>query len=166
MPIVGVTKIARALDLEVRRVQQLVHEGMPREARGQYDPIKCMAWYIRYLQRAIERKTMPTFEEGSAGGERAARVRILRTQADMKELELAKQRSQLVAIPDVEAAIADLACTTEAHIMAIPPRLAPELVGETSRMMIQARIEKACKDAMRCLARSHRDTKEVTTPKS
>jgi hypothetical protein len=59
MPTVGVPPKSRALNLEVRRVQQLIHEGMPREARGQYDSIKCAAWYIRYLQRAIERKTMP-----------------------------------------------------------------------------------------------------------
>ena len=38
--------------------------------------------------------------------------------------------------------------------MAIPPRLAPELVGEQSRMMIQAKIEKACKEALAYLARA------------
>ena len=37
--------------------------------------------------------------------------------------------------------------TTKARIMAIAPRLAPELVGETSRVMIQAKIEKASKEA-------------------
>ena len=173
MPIVGVTKIASALNLEVRRVQQLVHEGMPREARGQYDPIKCAAWYIRYLQRVIDRKIMPTLDGGDAG-ERAARVRILQTQADLKEIEVAKQRSQLVAIPDVEAAFADLARTTEAHIMAIPPRLAPELVGETSRVMMQGKLESAIEKAVARLAKSRRDeisadpnlAKEVVTPNS
>ncbi len=153
MPTVDISKVARALNLKERRIQQLVHEGMPREARGQYDPIKCAAWYIRYLQRAIERKAMPTFEEGSAG-ERAARLRILRTQADLKEIRVAEQRSQLVAIPDVEAAVADLVNTTERRIMAIPPRLAPELVGETSRTIIQAKIEKACHEALRYLAKA------------
>jgi hypothetical protein len=38
--------------------------------------------------------------------------------------------------------------------MAIPPRLAPELVGVTSRMTIQAKIEAAVKEALRDLARS------------
>src|SRR5260370_6882685 len=104
MPTVDISKVARALNLKERRVQQLVNEGMPREARGQYDPIKCAAWYIRYLQRAIERKPMPTFEEGSAG-ERAARLRILRTQADLKEIKVADQRTPPVALPTFDAAL-------------------------------------------------------------
>ena len=153
MATVDVSKVARALNLEVRRIQQLVQEGMPREARGQYDPIKCAAWYIRYLQRAIERKAMPMFEEGSAG-ERAARLRILRTQADLKEIKVAEQRSQLVATRDADASLADLVSTTERRIMAIPAQLAPELVGETSRTLIQAKIQKACNEALRDLAKA------------
>ena len=49
------------LDSE-RRVQQLVKEGMPRDARGQYNPIKCGAWYVRYLQAAIEKKTLSAIQ--------------------------------------------------------------------------------------------------------
>jgi phage terminase Nu1 subunit (DNA packaging protein) len=156
MPTVNAEKIARALNLTESRVHQLVKEGMPKEARGQFDPIKCMAFYIRYLQNKIEQKTMPTLEEGEEG-ERAARIRILRAQADEKEIQLAKLRSQLVAVHDVEKATSDLVLTTTAHIMAIPQRLAPELVGETSRVMIQARIEAAIKKALSLLAKSHRD---------
>jgi hypothetical protein len=37
--------------------------------------------------------------------------------------------------------------------MAIPPRLAPELVGETSRVMIQAKIEKFCREALHSLSK-------------
>jgi phage terminase Nu1 subunit (DNA packaging protein) len=156
MPTVDVNKVASALNLSPQRVQQLVKMGMPREARGEYDPIKCMAWYVRFLQRAIERKTMPTLEEGDEG-ERAARVRILRAQADEKEMALAKLRSQLLAIQDVEKEINRLVLTTTAHIMAIPQRLAPELVGETSRVMVQAKIEKALKQALSLLAREGGD---------
>jgi len=50
---VDVTKVASALNLDPRRVQQLVQEGMPRMSRGQYDPVKYMVWYIRYLQREV-----------------------------------------------------------------------------------------------------------------
>lgn len=153
MATVPVGKVANILNLTPRRVQQLVKEGMPREATGQYDPVKCMLFYVRYLQQALEQQTIPTLE--GYAGEREARLRILRTAADLKEIALSKQRSQLVAVPDVEAALAKLRRVATGHIMAIPSRLAPELVGETSRMMIQARIEKACKDAMRLLARSH-----------
>lgn len=61
-----------------------------------------------------------------------------------------------MAIQDVEKAITDLVLTTKARIMAIPPRMAPELVGETSRVMIEAKIEKSCKEALTPLSREGR----------
>jgi phage terminase Nu1 subunit (DNA packaging protein) len=154
MPTVNVTKVASALNLTEQRVQQLVHEGLPREGRGQYDPVKCLLWYVRYLQKALEKKAVPTLEGGFVG-EREERVRLLRADADLREIELAKERGQLVALPDIEAALTDLVLTTKARIMAIPPRLAPELVGETSRVMIQAKLEKACKESLSYLAKAH-----------
>jgi phage terminase Nu1 subunit (DNA packaging protein) len=132
MPIVDVTKVASALNLDPRRVQQLVKEGMPRVSRGQYDPVKCMVWYIRYLQNAIERRSAPNLD-GAHVGESRERVRLLRAAADLKEMRLSQQRSQLVAVRDVEAMTKDLVCTTSAVIMAIAPRLAPELVGDFAR---------------------------------
>jgi hypothetical protein len=72
----------------------------------------------------------------------------------LKEIELAKERGQLVAIQDVEKEMTDLVLITKARIMAIPPRLAPELVGEPSRVMIQAKLEKACKESLSYLAKT------------
>jgi len=164
MPTVDVAKVAYLLNLTEQRVQQLTKEGLPKEARGQYDGVKCMAWYIRYLQNALEKKAVPTLDGGFVG-EREERVRLLRADADLREMELAKERSQLVAIPDVEAMVTDLVLTTKARIMAIGPRLAADLVGETSRVMIQAKIEKAHKDALSYLARSVSDGGSSHPPK-
>jgi phage terminase Nu1 subunit (DNA packaging protein) len=156
MPLADVGRVAQALNLTEQRVQQLVKEGMPKEARGQYDPVKCMLWYIRYLQAALEKKSVPV-GDGAYAGEREERVRLLRADADLREIELAKERSQLVAIPDIEQMLTDLVLTTKARMMSIPPRLAPELVGETSRVMIQAKIEKAIKEALAYLANKGKD---------
>ena len=164
MPTVDVTKVASALNLTEQRVQQLVKEGMPREARGQYDPVKCMLWYIRYLQQALEKKAVPTLDGGFVG-EREERVRLLRADADLKEIELATKRGLLVALPDIEATLTDLVLTTKARIMAIPPRLAPELVGETSRVMIHAKLEKACRESLAYLAKAVNDGGNPDTPK-
>jgi phage terminase Nu1 subunit (DNA packaging protein) len=153
MPTVNVSKLAAFLNLDERRVQQLVKEGMPRETRGQYDPVKCAAFYIRFLQRALEKKSVPTLDGGFVG-EREERIRLLRADADLREMELAKERGLMVAIPDIESMLTDLVLTTKARILAIPPRLAPELVGEMSRVMIQAKLERACKEALSYLAKS------------
>ncbi|HEY6184421.1 MAG TPA: hypothetical protein VIW67_19405, partial [Terriglobales bacterium] len=80
MPTVSVSRVAQALNLSEQRVQQLVKEGMPREARGQYDPIKCMYFYIRYLQAALEKRLVP-MADGGYVAEREERVRLLRADA-------------------------------------------------------------------------------------
>lgn len=152
MATVNAERIAQALNLTESRVHQLVREGLPKEGRGQYDPMKCMLWYVRYLQNAIEKKSVPTLDGGFVG-EREERVRLLRSQADLSEIELSKQRSQLVAIQDVNKAMTDLVVTTRARVMAIAPRLAPELLGQTSRVMVHAKIEKAVKDVLLSLSK-------------
>src|ERR1700722_1592251 len=152
MPLTDVGRVAQALNLTEQRVQQLVKEGLPREGRGQYDAVKCMLWYIRYLQAALEKKAVP-MPDGAFAGEREERVRLLRADADMREIELAKERSQLVTLADVDAFHTELVLTTNARLMAIAPRVAPELLGETSRVMIQAKLEKAIKEALSTLAK-------------
>ena len=52
---------------------------------------------------------------------------------------------------------------TKARIMAIAPRVAPELVGETSRIMIQAKIECACKEALSYLAKEGANVCPIAT---
>jgi phage terminase Nu1 subunit (DNA packaging protein) len=153
MATVDITKVAQALNLSRQRVHQLVkEEGMPREARGQYDPIKCMMFYIRYLQRAIEKTNLPALD-GSDVGERNARVRLLRAHADLREMELSKVRSMMVSTADVNKSFDDLVRWTTARIMAVPSRLAPDLVGQTSSVMVHAKIDAALKDALRLLAK-------------
>lgn len=147
MATVDVTKVASALNLDERRVQQLVKEGMPREARGQYDPVKCLLWYVRYLQHALEKKSVPTLDGGFVG-EREERVRLLRADADLREMELARERGLVVAIEDVEKEMSELVLSVKARVMAVAPRVAPEIIGETSRVMIQAKIEKSIKEAL------------------
>jgi len=150
MAIVDVARVAQALNLHVRRVQYLVKEGMPREARGKYDAVKCMFWYIRYLQILIEKKSTPRADQV---GESAERVRLLRAKADIRELQVARMRSQLVTVADVDAFHNELVDTTTKFMMTIPPRVASELVGETSRIMIQAKIEKAIDEVLSALAK-------------
>jgi phage terminase Nu1 subunit (DNA packaging protein) len=153
MATVGVDKVASALNLTPQRVQQLVKEGLPREARGRYDPIKCMMFYVRYLQRVLEKRSTPTLDGGFVG-EREERIRLLRAQADLREMELARERSLYVSVADYERTLANMIRVTTARVMAIAPRAAPEVVGQQSRVMIHALIEKHCKEALRWLAKS------------
>lgn len=148
---VNAEELAAFFGLTKQRVHQLVAEGMQRELRGKYDRDKCTRWYIHFLQHALEKKAIP-LEGGELASEQHERVRKLRLDADMKEIALARERGQLVAIEDVEKKMTDLVLTTKARIMAVPARLAPDMLGESSRVMAQAKIEKALKESLAHLA--------------
>jgi phage terminase Nu1 subunit (DNA packaging protein) len=154
--IVGIKELAAILNLTPRRIQQLVEEGFPKKLRGKYDLLKCARWYIRYLRAVIEKKEVP-MPDGAFAGERQEHVRLVRASADLREVELAREQSELLSVEDVEREMTNLIRTARAHVMAIAPRMAPELVGETSRVMIQAKLEKACKEALAQLARPVKD---------
>lgn len=145
--LIKVDAVARFLGLDQRRIQQLVNEGMPRAKRGRYDLSRCAHWYIRYLQNAVEKRAV-SGTDGEVVTERAQRLRLLKADADMKEIQLARERGQLVAIMDVEREMSNLVLSTKARVLAVAPRVAPELVGETSRVMAQAIVEKALKEAL------------------
>lgn len=146
--IVGITEICTALNLKKTRIHELVQEGLPKKLRGKYDQDQCIGWYIRYLQALVEKKAI--VDEGGKifASEREERLRLLRADADLREIELARERSELVSIDEVEKEMTELILTTKARVMAVAPRLAPELLGETSRIMAHAKIEKALKDAL------------------
>ena len=165
MALVNVERVAAALNVGARRVQQLVNEGMPRESRGQYDAVKCMLFYIRYLQQALEEKEVPV-RGGLYTTESEERTRLLRADADLREIELAKKRGQLVSLADHEKRATDLVLTVKARLMSIPPRLAPELVGENSRVMIQAKLGKALEEALSVLPSQAESRKPAARRKS
>src|ERR1700676_3583363 len=138
-------RLAKALNLGPRRVNQLVKEGMPKELRGKYDLSACMLWYIRYLQGVIEKKSA-NVGGGEMLGLNDQRVRGLKAQAELKEMEVALRRGETATLTEVRAVISDMVLMTKARLLAIPPRLAVEIMGIDSRIMVQAKIEQSIKD--------------------
>jgi phage terminase Nu1 subunit (DNA packaging protein) len=165
MAVVDLKQVSKALNVSERRVQQLAKEGLPKEDRGKYDLGKAMLWYIRYLQAALEASGRRDSGDEEYIGAREERARLLRAEAELKEMELAKQRGLLVAIADVERDWSEIVLSVKARIMAIPPRLAPEILGETSRVMAQAKIEKYCKEALAQLAKADDASGNQDAPK-
>jgi phage terminase Nu1 subunit (DNA packaging protein) len=153
MALVNVSALAKAMNVGERRIEQLVHEGMPREGRGRYDLGKCLLWYVRFLQKALEARRIE-MSDGELASYKEEKLALLRIDRELREIELAQKRKELVAIDDVEKAYSDMALTIKARMMGVPARLAAELVGETSRVMIQAKIEKEVWATLAQLAKS------------
>lgn len=94
--LVNAETLAKAMHLTVRRTQQLVKDGMPKADRGIYNQDECMSWYVRYLQKALERRSPRTGTGDETFSE--AKLRQAQAEASLKELQLAKQRSEVIEI--------------------------------------------------------------------
>jgi phage terminase Nu1 subunit (DNA packaging protein) len=147
--LVGIAAISERLKLTPRRIQQLAGEGLPRVTRGKYDVDAVLDWYIAKLERQLAGETD---EEGELAKRYKEELRLLSARADEQELDLAARRRELVSIADVEKEMTDLVATTKARILTVPARVAPDLIGEQSRVMVQAKFEKAIKEALSHLA--------------
>ena len=72
----------------------------------------------------------------------------MRASIEMKEIELAQKKGELVKLYVVKRVWSDLILMTRARLLSLPPRLAIDVFGESSRVMLQAKIERAIKDAL------------------
>lgn len=126
---------------------------VPKGSDGRFDLILCYRAYCGFLRKALASRPVP--EAGAKHGTIVdARRRKLDADASMAELELARERGRLVAIADVEKEMTDLIVTTKERMLAVGGRVAAALAGETSRNMIQAKIEIATKEALTQLSQS------------
>jgi len=88
--------IAKVLDLDDRRIQQLTKEGMPKASRGRYNLVACANWYIRYLRA---RSVNP--DSNASGDVKASRKRLLDANAVIAEIDADERRGILVPVEDV-----------------------------------------------------------------
>jgi hypothetical protein len=138
---------ATALNLGARRVQQLAAEGLPKSARGRYDVGKCLRWYVRYLQKKLKDAALPD-PDGGHTASIAMRHKLLSIESELKQIELAKERRQLVTIDKVTKDLASMVLEIKQRILQIPPRLAAEVIGEKDLVTITDKIDRSLKDAL------------------
>jgi phage terminase Nu1 subunit (DNA packaging protein) len=125
-----VVEVARALNVTPQRVHQLVNEGMPREARGEYSLGGCMAWYIRHLQAAVERKHDPE-RRGDVVAFVRQRRRLTHEQADGIAMRNRVDRGDLVHVGAVAREFTGAVTVIADFARTLPARLAPALEGLT-----------------------------------
>lgn len=145
---VSVTVLARACHITPRRVQQLVAEGMPRTNRGKYDLGVCMSWYIRYLQEQVERRTPNVHATPEAEALRGEKRRLIEAQADLKALELARARRQLLPIGVARKLVARSLFRLRSRLLNAPGKYAPRLVGLPTVGEAQLALDELVTDLM------------------
>jgi phage terminase Nu1 subunit (DNA packaging protein) len=148
--IVSSAVVAEALNLTERRVEQLAHEGLPRLGRGKYDLWSCAQWYIRYLQKAIERRATDS-DDGSKTNLNEEKKRLTRMQANIAEVEYKQKIGELIPAHLVDDKFVTFAGTVHQRFLALPSRVASRLEGE-SRDVIRVKLYEAVRDLLNGLS--------------
>jgi len=131
-------EIAKSLNVSLRRVHQLVTDGMPKAERGRFDGTTCLEWYVRHLQRAVQHRESLTGKT-TAERVRVARVELLNAQKDKLTRENAEALGQLVPLDVFREQMSGMILTARQRLLQMPDRIAPQLEGE-SRAIIKERL--------------------------
>ena len=140
--------IAKLFDLDVRRVQQLAKEGiLPAASQRPYkfDLLPTVKAYIRYLRDRANGKEAKTADTVKAEADKLrAEADLKQSKAKIAELQLKELEGKMHRSEDVEALTNDLVYTARSMIMALPGRLAMDVVQAGSASEASALIRTEC----------------------
>lgn len=140
---VSVQTLAKIIGIGQRRIQQLAKDGIiPKAESGKYDLIPCINHYCKFLRERAEGRS----KEAKSGREN--RERLTKAQADKTELEADMMRGNLLCADIVEKGISDLAANCRIRMLAIAPKLSPQLAALNNPEDIRKMIEAAVKEGL------------------
>jgi phage terminase Nu1 subunit (DNA packaging protein) len=129
-PMVPVGTIATMIDMTPRQVQNLARDGViPKAERGRYPLISSVQGYVRHQRRQISQGSKKLGED----------ARLKAAQADLRELELSRARSELYDANAVDAVLIEAVMINKTSLDALPSRssvdLANKAVPEIKRIL-------------------------------
>lgn len=142
----GVTaqKLADAIGLDVRRIQQLAKAGVVvKKSHGEYDLGASILGLAKYYKALSERKD-------AANGDplHLARTRLTESKAEIAEIEAALARGEVIHGEIMEALWNDMVSKMRVKILGIPSRCAPQIEGVGDVKAIHQLLKEACHEAL------------------
>lgn len=132
---------ARRLGITPRALRKLgTYHEVPREKSGGYPWPRVRDWYIRFKQdEAVSRKTGGALapadtDKKKAANYYAARARKEEALAELRELEVAQLKGELVHVDDFEELLSSLFGTLRARLLAFPGLVAPRLASRKLKL--------------------------------
>ena len=136
--VISAPEAALLLNLPERTLRHMAENGvLPKAAKGEYILGDVTEAYWKHVL-------------GSEGLE-AEQTRLTKAKADKAEIELAELKGEMHSYTDVESAWTEDVMNAKTRLLAIPTKLAPELVGK-SVQEIQAALKKEIYEALYELA--------------
>lgn len=125
--------IAVLFGVTTRRVQQLTQEGIISATKqgnaNRYDLLATIQKYIRYLTERANGREPSKKDVEVEGRKLEAEADLKRSKADMAALQLKELEGKMHRSEDVEAVMTDLVYTIRSMLMALPGRLAVDVVA-------------------------------------
>lgn len=138
--------VGRWLDISERRVRQLRDQEVLVEVRpGLYNLHDCTTRYINFLRRDGS-------GEGSTVDYNQERAKLVRAKRECQELELQRQRREVLAVEEVEQVMSDMLLRFRQKIRSIPVKLGPTLAEESNQTEVFLILKRATDEALEELA--------------
>lgn len=140
--------IGKLFDLSDRRVQQLAKEGvLPAASTRPYkfDLLPTVKAYIKYLSDKANGKETKNADTAKAEADKLrAEADLKQSKAKIAEMQLKELEGKMHRSEDVEAMTNDLVYTVRSMIMALPGRLAMDVVQAGTANEASALIRTEC----------------------
>lgn len=137
-------KLAAAMGLDVRRIQQLAKLGVVvKRAHGEYDIGASLLGLAKYYKGLAEKK-----ESEQSDPLHVARTRLTESKAEIAELDAALARGEVIHGQVMEALWTDMVAKMRVKILGIPTRCAPQIEGVGDVKEIHKLLKEACHEAL------------------
>jgi len=131
----SIETISKLLMLSERRCQQLVGEGViPKQGRGQYDLVKSVQGYVKFLRERAFGGVANTDQHGE-------KTRLITAQANIAEMNDAELRGDLVRVNEVRRTIFTAARGVRNSLQTVADRLSVPISAENDHHEIHDIIE-------------------------
>lgn len=144
LPPIDGERLASELNVKIRRVQQLVVEGLPQLRRNAYDLLAAFRWYVRHVQAALHRRENIESESPS----NSYRDRLMAAQAERAEMDLLRVRGELIPLAAYEQHMTALVIAARERFLQLPGRLAG-LIVSLENPADRAAVKRICDEEIR-----------------
>ena len=127
--------IAALFGVTTRRVQQLAADGIIVAVESKpyrFDLLPTIQRYIKYLSEKANGREAPKKDIETEGRRLEAEADLKRSKADMAAIQLRELEGNMHRSEDVEAVMTDLVYTIRSALIALPGRLAVDVVAAVS----------------------------------
>lgn len=136
---VSAKTLGKVLGVSDRRIMQMADDGvLEKVGRGRYDLAKCVQAYISFKTKETKLE-----KESIVDGYEMEKIKLTRAKRLMEEKKLQIIVGDLHRSQTVKAVMNRMLANFKGKIQALPVKLAPRLIGETSVMVIQDKMQEA-----------------------